>query len=233
MKRIALLALSLLLLVPARAQHREDFDNAVYASRDENLQFRVFSHLGYGFHFVRSDDFKARPSGEFFMNVLKLRYFPLDNLALDLGADIEYNFISSRQNRFYLDDDRQVRVRQADASRPVNNESSRGSSIDAFTINMPLLARFMVGDLCFGVGAEASFNPGGSVSSHYKVDNVTTNVTEHKARLNGFSYGLTLMADYDGAGLYMKFYPGPSARLLPAGGIDLHYWTLGIILNFD
>lgn len=234
MKRQRLIALSLLLLavLPARAQQKDNaYDNLIAATPDEVIQLRGITRIGYGFHLVRSHDFTAGPSGEFFMNVLTLRMFPHDNLAIDLGLEAEYNFASSKRNFFYLDSDRQVRTAGFDGID--GHASSHSSSLDVFTINLPLLAKFMVGNVCLGIGAEGGFNVTGSTSYRYRVDNRTTRVTESRAKLNVFSYGLTAMADYKGAGLYVKFYPGASSRLLPAGGTDLRYWTLGIVLSME
>lgn len=242
MKRFLLFALALLLMVPARAQ--KDDPNVIVSSADGNVQLLGFSHFGYGFHIVRSDDFKATPSGELFLNILKLRVYPFDNLAIDLGLDVEYNFISSKRDLFYLDGARQVRAADFNEYLGVGGTwrpsvttpqigTAHSSSLDVFTLNLPLLARFMIGDVCVSFGGEFGFNLDGSTSYRYKLDNVTTRIREDDAKLNLFSYGLTAMADYDGLGLYVKFYPGSSSRLLPAGGTDLRYWTIGLVFGIN
>ena len=58
-------------------------------------------------------------------------------------------------------------------------------------------------------------------------DNVRTDVSMTKGRVNRFTYDFVGMLGYKDFALFAKFYP-KSSRFVPEGGVKFDYWTLGI-----
>lgn len=222
MKKLLLVILLAMAQLPLVAENR---DRAIIvASSNDRFQLETLSRIGYGYHFVKSAEFKPSGAGEFFFNFVQIDYFPTDFLEIQFGLDCEFNHFSSKYSRFILDDHYRVQV-EPFPEYSKTNTSFRGG-FRYFNINAPLLVKGIIGYLQIGLGAEVSLNVAGKTFNNLKVDNTRTQFSESKIALNRFSFGLVGGVTFDDFGLYVKYYPRASRNLVP-GSVEFTHWTLG------
>ena len=226
MKKTLLLFLSICLLTPAFADER---DRAIIASSaNDQVQVEVLSRVGYGFHITKSLDFRPSVSGEFFFNVLQLDVFPTDWLGFSLGADCAFNRFNGKNAEFYLDGLKRIQADDFSGASSFNLGTKLSGGFKYFSFNFPLVAHGMIGDLKISAGAELDVNLPGTAYYSYRNDNKTMRVSESKAWLNRCSFNVVAGITYCDMGVYFKFTPS-FAPLLPAGSVQMNYWTVGII----
>ena len=220
MKKILTCALAALLLLPTFAREKEP----VASSADGKVTFDVASHVGYGYHFVKSSDFRPAWSGNLFINLVKLGVH-LDDLSLGLGLDFDYKNFTSKESIFLQDGAHKIQT-SAFPTMDGTLKKCRGG-IDVFSLTTPLHVQYSIGHIRLGLGAEANFNLTGDTYFRYKVDNKRTLVSESKAAVNPFSYGFFATLGVNDGCFFFKYYP-KSSRILPKGSVDLGFMTLGI-----
>jgi len=225
MKKILGILLAALLAVPAFSQ--ESADLTLLSSEDGRFSLDVFSHFGWGYGFVKSDDFTPKGSGEVFVNVLKLKVFPVQSLGFELGADLGWRYVGSKESAFIQ---RDHVVHAVDFSTIFRADHSR-STVSTFSINVPLLLKFKAGDCSIGAGAEAQFNLTGETSYYYRDEDTRVDATTSKAKVNTFTYGFVGTIGYNDFSVFAKFYP-KNVRFLPEGSVDFNLWTLGVAYGF-
>ena len=227
MKKLVMLALAAMMAIPVFAQ--EDESTRVYTAPSGKAFVDMMGHIGYGYHFVKSEEYTPAWSGEFFFNVLQFGLRPVDGLGIDLSVDFAWSDFASKKNAFT-----QVNQIIKASSFDLVGEGSldrKNSSIDVFSLTAPLVVKGIFGKFELGAGAFASWNIAASTTLNYRKDNVRANIEEVKAKVNPFTYGIIASASYDEFGVYFRYYP-KSSRLLPEGSVDLSYMTLGIVLGF-
>ena len=227
MKKVIILALGAILAVPGLAQ--ESDYNAVYTSSSGKVSFDVIDHIGYGYHFVKSDDFKPAWSDEFFLNMFKIGLYPVENLGLELGLDLQFNTFASKESAFVQ---REGIIHAADFSVLELGSSfdRQRSDFSIFGLGFPVLVKGIFNKFQIGAGAVASWNITGDTGYNLRKGNRTINIDESKAKVNPFSYGILATMSYDHIGVYFKYYP-KSSHILPDGSVNLNYMTLGIVLG--
>ncbi len=229
MKKIVLLALAALISVPMFAQE-EEWDGLVYASPNNVVRFELLSSFGYGYHFVSSPDFRSRMSDEFFLNIAQFGLYPIDALGIELGLDVAFSDFASNSHAFYLNGERKIQAVEFSELVPGTLDRHIGSA-DIFSINAPLVLKLRAGDFWIGGGAIGSLNLMGRTDYAYRQDNRRVEVSERRAQVNLFTYGLVATLGYDSFGVYFKYFPKTS-RLLPEGSMELSYSTLGFVFDF-
>lgn len=224
MKKTICLLLAAMLAIPAFSQRSTELNIA--SSEDGRFALGVFSHVGWGYSFVKSDDFVPKGSGEFCVNILNLKLYPVESFGFELGADLGSRYIGSRESSFY-----QLNhiVKAVDAADLFDADKSR-STINTLSINVPLLAKFRAGKFSIGAGAEAQFNLYGETEYYYRDKDTRMRSTEFKAKVNTFTYGIVGAIGYDAFCVFAKFYP-KNSPLLPEGSVQFSYWTLGVALD--
>ena len=241
MKKILISILAFLTVVPAFAQSASSIDailpeeigygdeedrTVIFRSPDDKVLVYGSSHIGYGFHSLKSSDFLPGRSKEIFINMVKLGVYPADFLGLELSMDLEHNSFKSNNTFFFIDEN--SLVRQLETGMVVTGKVNKPiSAFNYFTLNFPLLAKVRLGKMELGGGAEAGFNFAGRTWYRYSFDNRTIGVRDKGAKLNTFTYGFVGVLSYDGIAFFVKWYPKTS-RILPEGSLDLNYMTLGL-----
>lgn len=206
---------------------------SVYTSPTEVVKLNMFSHMGYGFHFVTSDDFKANTfgNGEFFLNVLKLDIRPTEYFQISLGADLAFNHFHASDYLFYqTGGDAHLLRSQKFSEVLAGGFSKQVGYFGNFFLGFPLLLKANFDGFSFGAGAEANLNLTGHSGYRYKQEFKRTEIKEERLGLNLFNYGIIAMISYSDVGLYFKYYPSGS-RILPGESLQFKYWTLGICVG--
>ncbi len=225
MKKTILILLAIIYIVPAFADER---DRAVIAaSVDDRVQLEVLSRVGYGFHIVKTTEFKPAVCGEFFFNAMQLDVFPHPNLGLSLGVDCAFDRFTSKSAEFYLESDRTIQALDF-RDYPVPVGSKHNGGFKYFSLHAPLMVRGILGDLKVSAGGELSVNLAGSTYYSHTVDNRTTRVSETKAKLNTCSFAIVASITYCDLGFFAKFYPRATS-VLPSGSVSMSYWTIGFL----
>ena len=227
MKKLVMLALAAFVAIPVFAQ--DDEENRVYTASSGKAFVEIFDHIGYGYHFVKSDAFTPAWSGEFILNFVKFGLRPADVFGIDLGVDFAWSNFDSKTDAFMQDN--QI-VKVTDFDHYVEGAiEKKHSGLDIFSLTAPLVVKGIFDKFEIGAGAFASWNIAGETYCRYRQDNVRAQFDEVKAKVNPFTYGFLATVSYDDFGVYFKYYP-KSSRLLPEGSVDLSYMTLGLVLGF-
>ena len=205
-------------------------DNTVIlANENHTFELSVVSHLGVGWNIIATEDFtpSAPSSTEFFINALKFSVFPIENLGLELGIDYEFNKFANREKQFYIGAvDKKFYVADfLDADK-------RYSDVTIHSVNVPLLLKFRAGDFAIGVGAEGSWNFAGETYAMTKKANRRTIYEYTGGKINPLTYGFIASVTYDDFGVFGKYYPKSSKRILPENAnFDLNFFTVGVTVG--
>ena len=227
MKKLVMLALAALVAIPVFAQEEES--NRIYTAPGGKAFVNVLNHAGYGYHFIKSDDFKPAWSGELFFNVVKFGLRPVDVLGINLGIDFGWGEFRPKDKAFKQEN---RIVKAADYEYYTHGAADRKrSGLDVFSLQAPLVVKGIFGPFQLSAGAFASWNISGRTFCYYRQENVRAQLYEVKAKVNPFTYGFLATASFKDFGVYFKYYP-KSSRLLPEGSVDLSYTTLGIVVGF-
>lgn len=241
MKKIILLAAALILLGTAFLNAQESGKDRLSELEGQEVKenagghgkadSEVFSlsgldHVNYGVHFTSGDYYDTRflSSGEFSLNIVKMRLNPLPWAGLVAGIDFKTDYFRSREGRFYIYDDGSCRLLRAYNAGAYDKYYS---SLRLLSFTAPLLLEFSVGKFSVGGGAELAYAFGGSACSFYASGrDETTNLTRG-AKPAAFSCNVIGAVAYDGFTLYGKYYPKGNPYLP-----GLSYWTVGIGFDF-
>lgn len=225
MKKLFLIVLATALSAPLFAQRESA--SSIYSTENGAFSVSVINHIGWGYSFVKSDDFTPRGSGEVFLNVLKFKLYPAEAFGLEAGLDCKESYIGSKESLFYQTDDHLARA--TEFSLPGVSVEKARSEISVFSLSVPVVAKIVMGKFFIGGGAEANFNLVGDTSYRYDVKDKTTRVQERKLKLNTFSYNFVGTVGLDKLSVFAKFYP-KNSPMLTEGGVSYNYWTLGVAL---
>lgn len=226
MKKIVCMLVAAMTAVSAFSQEVPEL--RIAGTEDGLFALDGLSHVGWGYSFVTTDEFTPKGSGQFFVNIVNLKFKPAESLCFQLGADAVFNYFGSRTSIFTQTRDHLVQV-GSDIGLVPNGASSR-SSINTFSIGVPLLVNIDFGGFVIGAGAEADFNLVGTTRYSFKSDDMRSETISYKAKVNTFNYGIVGFIGFGGLDVYAKFYPKGS-RLLPEGSVNFSWWTLGIALG--
>ena len=224
MKKLVILVVTALLAVPGFAQIEP-----VYTSSDGRAMFDIANHIGYGYHITKSSDFKPSWCDEFFVNIVKFGFYPVESFGFELGVDLQVNDFNTKEKAFVQ---RDGIIKTADFStiETLGGVDRKRSDFTTVSLGAPVMLKAKIEKVGFGIGAVASWNFAGSNSYWVEKANRHMDLIEGKAKINPFSYGLVATASYGVFGVYFKYYP-KSSRLLPEGSVDVSYTTLGIVLG--
>ena len=225
MKKLILTALVALLAAPCFAQS----ENAVYYSSNGKFSVDIFEHIGFGRHFVNTDDFTPSFPCELFMNLAKFNLNPTEKLGLELGVDMQFSTFTSKDTAF-AQVNRLILPVSFSALDLGSYDKKRGS-FTVFSLNAPVLIKGMFGDFVIGAGAVASWNITGDTYATLRQGNRKVNYQESNGKVNPFSYAFLATVSYDELGIYAKYNPEAS-RLMPEGSIDMSFFTLGVVFGF-
>jgi len=227
MKKLFPSVLATLLSVPVFAQ--QSTTCAPSSSDHHILSVGGLSHWGWGYSFVQSNEFKPAGSGEFFLNVLDFKFYPVEEFGLDFGLDCKWSYIRSKENMFVQNSDHIVN-KTLPFSIPGKTIEKPLSRITTFSLSVPVLAKFVLNRFRIGGGAEANFNLAGDTFYRYRVDGEKTRERTKGLALNKFSYNFVGLVGMGNLTIFGKYYP-KNSRMLPEGSVDFNYWTLGVAFD--
>lgn len=191
------------------------------------VDMEVLSHMGFGYNIVKTTDFESSASEEFFINILNLKLNPADFLGIEIGVDYKTVDFRSKEDAFYLDNNKIIHAMPFKAKYDVNY-TRNFSRFRTNTFSAPVTLNLNAGPFTFGGGAEANYNLTGRIKDKYFVDGKKNKNIEKGAQFNKFNYNFLAYICYDGTGLYFRYYP-KNSRLMPEGGVDVSFMTIGVI----
>ena len=259
MKRIITVILAIILSVPAFSQKKQEYKqeykyeeimddlkeeilDAVENSEDkdyspliwesEDGQFKLFtvSHIGYGLYFINNSDFVAALSGEFFVNIARLGFYPIPDWGLEINLDYGHNALRSSESVLLMDGDREVYSVPGADFYPASASWKR-SSLEFSSLNFPFLFKHDYGEFSFGLGTEVSINFLGRTRYKYTVDHNKYSCVGKRAAINTFTYAFEATVSYDDMGLFIKWYPKHSG-ILSGRALDMRNGYVSIGLCF-
>lgn len=192
-------------------------------------QMDVISHIGFGYNAVNTNDFTPSASGEFFVNIADLKLYPVDFFGVEIGVDYKTVDFTSREDAFYLDGNKVIHAQPfKDKHSGVDNSKKNFSRFRTNTFSAPVTLNLNAGSFSIGAGAEANFNLPGRVKDKFFIDGKKNKQIDKGAQFNKFNYDILAYLYYEDTGIYVRYYP-KSSRLMPEGGVDVSYLTIGFI----
>lgn len=201
----------------------------INSSAQDVVSLNPISHFGYGYNIVKTSDFHPSASDEFFVNILTLKLRPVDYLGLDIGVDYKTVDFRSRDEAFYLDANKVIHAMPY-KEKYKENYTRNFSRFRTNTFSTPVTFNFYAGDFAVRLGAEANFNLTGRVKDKFFVDGKKHKYIEKGARFNKFNYNFLASISYANTGIYFRYYP-KNSRLMPEGGVDVSYMTVGVVFG--
>lgn len=240
MKKLAILAAVLLAgsaayaQTPAKDRLKEIEGLSIKAKKHKTTSFgkdlfeaEILANAGYGIHHTEGAfENVFGPSREIFLNILELRFNPCRFFSLKAGADVKWDHFTARTNKsFGLDAAGNVTI------NPVGGFDKYESTLCLTALSAPAALGLHFGKLSLYAGAEIirNVNRRTHILTSSKAGDLTT-----KSRLEGgaaekYVYDYMAAISHDGLGLYFKYYP---KNILPSGGPEWKYWTVGLVLGF-
>ena len=211
-------------------QQQEDEEYSPLRVESDDGMFKLFScsHVGYGIYSVRSytPEFVPALSGEFFINLIRFGFYPMESLSFELNLDFGHNTIKSKKSVLTLSEKREVMAIANGDYLPTGIQKPR-STVEYFSFNLPFLIKYQWDKLSFGAGTEVSLNFAGRATHKYSFDNDTFSVVEKKAGINRFSYAIVGAVSYEDLCFFVKIYPR-YAGVLSNRYIDMSYMSMGL-----
>ena len=225
MRKIFLTALVALMAAPCFAQ----YGTPLHTSDNGKFAFDILDHIGVGYNFVKTDDYKPSGASDVFLNIAKIGLYPTKNLGLEVGADLQFNSFYSKETAFAQVDKVIKPVAFSELGLGDYFDKKRGG-FSVFGLGAPVLVKGIFGKFEIGVGGVASWNISADNDARLRKDNRQLVYSESSAKANPFSYCFLATVSYDEIGVYFKYNP-KSSRLLPDGSIDMSFMTIGVAMN--
>ena len=234
MKKTLLLIGALLVLpmlyTPASAQDEEEGRLIIARSHNDKFELEICTHMGWGYNIVKTDFFTPSSSSEFFVNIAKFLIHPTEGFDIELGIDYKTLGFESKEDAFYKTDYLFALTKPYSSKYP-GELSKNFSRLRTNTFSTPVMVKFSVDKFKLGAGVEGNLNLGGRIKDKYFKDGRKVKNIEKGVQFNRFNYNFVAGIAYDGNGLYVKYYP-KSSKLMPEGGLDVSFTTIGVIFDF-
>lgn len=208
----------------------DDYSPMLWESEDGLFRLYTVSHIGYGLYCISNSNFVPAMSGEFFVNLLRVGFYPVQDWGLEINLDLGHNALRSIESVLLLDGDREVYAMPAKDIYPANARKTR-STLEFYSVNIPFLVKYDYGDMSFGLGTEISLNMAGRAKYKYSTGYDTFNFTGKRAGINTFTYAFEATASYYDFGLFVKWYPRHSG-ILSGRNLDMKKGYVSIGISF-
>lgn len=209
----------------------QEEDNRLELAATESGVFELdaISHMGFGYNLLKSDDFASSGSGEFFVNILNMRIFPVNGFGVELGIDYKTMDFNSKEDAFYLDGDKKIQVKPVGEAYPAGITKFR-SRFRSNTFSAPVMLKFEAGTTSIGLGVEGNMNLTGRVKNKYFEDGKKIKDIKKGAQFTKYNYNFLATLSFDGTGIYFRYYP-KSVQILPAGSMNVGFMSIGVIYD--
>ena len=229
----ALILICALIAMPmfyANVSAQDDEDRLIIASSSNgNVSLEFGTHMGWGYNIVKTNDFKPSGSGEFFVNILNLKIFPVNGFGIEVGVDYKTMDFDSKEDAFYLDGDKKIQVKSAKEAYPAGITKFR-SLFRSNTFSAPVMLKFEAGTTSIGLGVEGNMNLTGRVKNKYFDGDQKIKDIKKGAQFTKYNYNFLATLSFDGTGVYFRYYP-KSVSILPEGSLDVGFMALGVIFD--
>ena len=108
---------------PAPTTPTSLLSSAVFTAQDGLLSINLLDHVFIGYSVADSDVFTPHGGGELAINALALNIAPMPSVNVSVGMDCKWQFFSTRDSRFYLD---QQKIPQVIEWPPKNQNQQTG-----------------------------------------------------------------------------------------------------------
>lgn len=230
MKKIVLIAGAMMALFSFRAFAQEE-DNRLElaASKSGIFELDAISHTGFGYNLLKSEAFECSESGEFFINILNMRIFPVNGIGIELGIDYKTMDFNSKEYAFYLDGDKKIQAGKTADLYPGDLKKFR-SRFRSNTFCAPIMLKFEAGTTSLGLGVEGNMNLAGRVKNKYFQNDKKVKDIKKGAQFTRYNYNFLATLSFDGTGVYFRYYP-KSVQILPEGSIKANFMAVGVIFD--
>ena len=192
----------------------------------ENDIFKInaVSHAGYGWIMVDGEAFRGKfgPSYEIFINTFNLSFTPASFISLNAGLDLKWNRFISTTDMFT--------VTGGEFSGAATTPDDIRSKLCGFSLSVPAMLSFNMGDTHLRVGAEASFNISGynKVKSSYTDSDAAYTQVIKGGEFAKTAIGYLASINFYAFGVYYKYCP---KAMIPGSDLIKNYQTIGIVLS--
>lgn len=228
MKKLVSLAVLALLSANVFAQSEDLY---LYQSSDEVFTMETLSHWAYGDHFITTDSFKPSNGGEFFFNILKIKFYPVEYAGLEISADLRFDHFASKEDGFRLDSGNKVQAFKMAGEFGGDIKKVRGwMHVNSFSF--PAIIKLGGDKFKIGAGAEAVVPYRATANYKYKLDGEKHKNKTKGMEVNKFFYDIVGVVNINDLSIYGKYYPKGSTLLPDGSAVDMSFWTLGVGFDF-
>ena len=263
MKKLTAFFVTSLLALPIFAQQPQKQEtpspilrSTVFSAQDGLLSINLMDHVFFGYDIVDSEAFTPNGGGELSLNALALNVSPAPSFGLQVGMDCKWQFFSTEDSRFFLDESKIPQVMgyppkkdtpettpeqgktQAQASEqpatPALPEEMMTSkyrgSLHTFSLAIPVLATVHLNDYFWiSAGAEANLNMTSWTNFREESGDVSKTTSVADGQVRPFTFNFLGMVGFRDTAVFFKYYPKTS-RIVPDDGVLFDYCTVGVSL---
>lgn len=207
------------------------------------------SRFYFGFHQVSGQpelESKFFQSHEIGFNVIDFNLNPAQWVSLSCGLDLKWDsFLVNKDNPAFIMDGKYVFTTPTGVfgTGDADKVSELEQRIRCFALSVPVSLGFHAPWFSIRGGAGFDFNIDRhtSLKSSYKYKDKAAGVNqevklkEPDAKVRNLCINYFASIDFDGLGIYCKYYPKPIFRdsgVANTEKSDMKYWTLGLIFSF-
>ncbi len=188
------------------------------------------SEWGIGIHSLTSEMLPSDGKDwHFYLMLLDARIQPASWISLHVGAGLSWDYYRSRKSVFYLDEGKNVQVR--DMTDAENEFGRKFSLLRETSVILPATLQFHAGDFSIRFGAEAIYGLGAMTRYKFKKPGEQKDRTRG-GRVYPWNYDFQAAVSYNQIGVFVKYLPtGRQLFREPGPQIDTR-WTVGLCFGF-
>ena len=255
MKKLTATLVISLLALPIFAQQEQTpstasnlLSSVVFTAEDGLFSLNLMDHVFFGYNIVNSEAFTPHGGGELSLNALVLNVNPIPSVSLQVGLDCKWQFFSTKDSRFFLDESKIPQVINYPIALPESTAQAQAEeqaspalpeeamtvkyrgSLHTFSLAIPVLATAHVNDnFWISAGAEANLNMTSWTNFRAESGDVTETTSVSDGQVRPFTFNFVGMVGYQDTALFFKYYPKTS-RIVPDGGVQFDYCAVGVTI---
>ena len=234
--------------------------SAVFTAQDGLLSLCLMDHVFFGYNIVDSEAFTPNGGGELSLNALALNVSPAPSVNLQVGMDCKWQFFSTEDSRFFLDESKipqvmgyppkpetpnttpeqgqpqtqaQTQASEQPATPTLPEEmmtSKYRGSLHTFSLAIPVMATVHLNDY-FWISAGAEANLNMTSWTNFREESGDVSKTTSVADGQVRPFTFNFLGMVGFRDTAVFFkYYPKTSRIVPDGGVEFDYCVVGVTL---